>query len=102
MVLNVDEDVVFLCFGEKLLVVLKQLYCRLRDENMDSALNGVQSNWVVSGVWGEDGDFIMSAGFQHYWRNQLTGTALRESVNCGLIRIRVGLALLRELAERYV
>lgn len=63
MVLNVDEDVVLLSFGEKLLVVLKQLYCWLRDKNVDPAFNGVQSNWVVSGVWSEDGNFTTSAGF---------------------------------------
>ena len=65
MVLNIDKDVVLLSFSEKLLVVLKQLYCRLRDENVDSTLNGIKSNWVVSGVWSEDGNFAMSADPLH-------------------------------------
>ena len=57
VVLDVDEDVVLLGLGEELLVVLKQLDCWLCDEDVDTALDSVQSNGVVSGVRSENSDF---------------------------------------------
>lgn len=58
MVLNVDENIVLLCLGEECLMVLEQLDCWLCNKNVDAALDGIEGNWVVGGVGGEDGDFV--------------------------------------------
>jgi hypothetical protein len=38
-------------------MVLKQFDSRLRNKNMDAALDSVECNWVVGSVGGEDGDY---------------------------------------------
>jgi hypothetical protein len=77
VVLNVDEDVVLLSLGEELLVVLKQLDCWLCDEDVDTTLDSVQSNWVVGGVWSEDSDFRWSvASLQFAQRSNLLALPL--------------------------
>lgn len=56
MVLNVNEDIVLFRLLQQFLVMLEQLHCGFCDENMDSALNGIQSNGIVSGVGRKDCD----------------------------------------------
>lgn len=73
MVLDEDVDVLLAGLGDQVLVVGKLLDGRLCEKNVDAALNGVKSNWVVARVWGEDGD----------------GVSGLEQVDCGLVGIRV-------------
>jgi len=62
VVLNVNEDIVFLRSCQKRLMVFQELYRGLRDKDVDSAFDGVQSDRVVSGVRCEDGDYATSMG----------------------------------------
>ena len=77
VVLDVDEDAVFLCGGEERLVVLEGLDGRFGDQDVDLAFDGVQGYGVVRCVWGEDGD----------------GVAGGEGVDGGFVGGGVGLAV---------
>jgi hypothetical protein len=58
VVLNIDEYVMLFGCLEKLLVMLEQLHGWLCDEHMNTAFDGVQSDWVVGGVRCEDSDYF--------------------------------------------
>jgi len=49
--LDIDKDAVFLGCGKESLVVLESFDRWLRDEHVNLALNSIESNWVVSGIW---------------------------------------------------
>jgi len=83
VVLDVDEDVVFARFFHQVLVLGQQLDRGLGDHDVDLALDGVESDWVVSGVGGEDGD----------------GIAWAECVDGGLVGIWVALVVCRKGVE---
>ena len=53
---NIDEDPVLLGRGKESLVVLESLDRWLSDEHVDFAFDGVESDRIVGGIWGEDGD----------------------------------------------
>lgn len=100
MVLDVNKDVVLFGLLQKFLVVLKQLDSWFCYQDVDAALNGVQSDGVVGGVRCEDCDFARSAASSQRHRFlRLTGTALGKSINRGLVRVRIGLALLWEFLK---
>lgn len=48
MVLYKADDVVFLCSGNELVVMSKQLSCWFGDEDMDASLNGIHRDGVMS------------------------------------------------------
>lgn len=56
VVLNIDKDIVLLRCCKKFLVVLQQLHCGLRDEDVYSALDCIEGDGVVCGIRCEDGD----------------------------------------------
>lgn len=56
VVLDVHKYVVFPGFLEQGEVVGEELGCGLGNEDVDAALDGVQGDGEVGGVWGEDGD----------------------------------------------
>jgi hypothetical protein len=58
-------------------VVLQQLCGGLGDHDVDFALDGVQGDGEMRGVWSEDGD----------------GTARLQGVNCCLVGVGVGLVV---------
>lgn len=58
VVLDEDEDIVFAGFGEEMLVLGKELYGRFGDQNMETSLDGVKSDWVMGSVWREDSDNV--------------------------------------------
>lgn len=62
MVLNINEDIVFLGSCQKRLVMFQELHRGFCDEDVNSALDGVQSDRVVSGIRCEDGDYAKSMG----------------------------------------
>lgn len=77
VVLDVDEDAVLARLLEEGEVVLQQLCGGLRDHDVDLALDGVQGDGEMRGVRSEDGD----------------GAAGLQGVNCGLVRVGVGLVV---------
>lgn len=77
VVLDVDEDAVFLCCGEESLVVLEGFDRGFGNEDVDLALDGVEGYRVVRCVWGEDCD----------------GVAGGEGVDGGFVGGGVGLAV---------
>jgi hypothetical protein len=89
VVLDVDKNIVLLGFSQKLLVVFKQLDCRLCNEDVDTALDGVKSDWVVGCVGGEYGNFASqltlynSVGQTTYWRCPWEGRQLRSCMTQG-------------------
>ncbi len=58
MMLNENENLVFACLTEQLLMLGEVFDGRLGDEDVDAMLDGVQCHWVVGCVGGEDGDGI--------------------------------------------
>jgi hypothetical protein len=84
--LDEDKDTGLLGGFDELLVVFEGLGGGLGDEHVDFALNGVEGNGVVSGVWGEDCD----------------GIAGGEGVNGGLVSIWVTSVVRRERLKRRV
>jgi hypothetical protein len=58
MMLNVYKNAVGLCSGEEGLVVFEGLDCGFGDQDMDFALDGVESNGVMCRIRCEDGDGI--------------------------------------------
>lgn len=62
VVFDIDVDAVFFGGGEEGDVVFEEFDCRFGDHDVDSSLDGIESNGVVGGVWGEDCDGI--AGFE--------------------------------------
>jgi hypothetical protein len=86
VVLDIDKDIVLACLFEQLLVVFEQLDGGLCDEDVDAALYGVEGNWVVGGVGGEDGD----------------GAALWERIDGLLVGFGIAFALLGELVKGHV
>lgn len=83
VVLDVDEDIVFLGGFEEVLVVLEELDGGLGDEDVVAAFDGVEGDGVVGCVGGEDGD----------------GAALGEGVDGVLVGVRVALAFLGVFLE---
>lgn len=55
VVFDVDEDVMLLGFAEEVDVVGEELGCGFGDHDVDAALDGVEGDRVVGGVWREDG-----------------------------------------------
>lgn len=66
VVFDVNKDVVLFRLLQKLLVMLEQLDSWLRNQDVDAALDGVQSDRVVSGVRCENGDFVWSAASSQF------------------------------------
>jgi hypothetical protein len=58
VVLNVDKYSVLFCCLEEFLLVLESLDCWLGDEDVDLALDGIEGDWVMSGIGCEDGDSV--------------------------------------------
>ena len=56
--LNENENFVFTCLMEQLLMLVEVFDGRLGDEDVDAMLDGVKCHRVVRCVWGEDGDGI--------------------------------------------
>jgi hypothetical protein len=83
VVLDEDEDAVLARGFYQCQVIPQSLGGGLGDQDVVSALNGIQSNWVVCRVWGEDCD----------------GRALGQDVNCRLVGVGVGLVVGRERGE---
>ncbi len=83
VMLNVYEDIVLPSSFEQLLVVFEELDSWFRDEHVNAALYGIEGNWIVGCVWGEDGDCAA------FW----------EGVNGLLVCIWVGFSLLGVLVE---
>lgn len=62
VVFDIDVDVVFFGGGEEGDVVFEEFDCRFGDYDVDFLFDGIESNGVVGGVWGEDCDGIV--GFE--------------------------------------
>lgn len=72
VVFDVDKDVVPAGLAEQLLVLGEELDGRFGDEDVDAALDCVESYGEVGGVWGEDCDGIawgegIDGGFVRVW-----------------------------------
>jgi len=81
VVLDIDKDIVFLCFFEQFLVVFEEFDGWLCYEDVNAALYGVESNWVVSGVRGKNGNCA----------------AFRKCINRFFVCFRIALSFLGEL-----
>lgn len=86
VVLDVDEDVVLLGFGEEVLVFGEELDGGFGDHDVDFALDGVEGDRVVGGVRGEDGDCVsgiegVDCGFVGLW---VAFFGAREGVEAGV------------------
>lgn len=62
----------FAGFGEEVKVVFQELNGRFGDHDMDLSLNSVQGDWIVGGIWREDGDCVarregINGGFVGVW-----------------------------------
>ena len=78
VVLDVDNDIVFAGFGEKIKVIAEELGRGLGDQNVDFALNGVQGNGVVGWVGSKDSDCGacgegVDSGFVGFWVGGVIG-----------------------------
>lgn len=78
VVLNVHNDIVLARLSEQVEVVGEELGRRLGDENVDLALNGVQSDGVMGGVGSENGDCRaggegVNGGFVGFWVRGVVG-----------------------------
>jgi hypothetical protein len=84
-------------------MMLKQLNCRLCDQNVDSTLDGVFCDWVMGGIGRKDGDYNQLVLISFLLMILLlTGTAFGKGIDCGLVRIGVGFAFLWVLVERHI
>lgn len=76
--LNIDENTLLVSLFNQSEVVLKCLGSRLGDEDVDFALNGVQCDWEMGGVWCEDCDCItrlqgINCGLVGFWVARISG-----------------------------
>lgn len=78
VVLNINEDSLLVGLFDQREVVLESLGSRLRDEDVDFALDRIERNWEMRGVWREDCDCItrlqgIDCGLVGLWITHVSG-----------------------------
>lgn len=86
VVLDKDEDAMLSGLLEQMKMVFQKFCCRLREQDVDLALDCVERDLIMAGVWGENSD----------------GRAGFESINCGLVCIWVDFVVCWEGFKRDV